>query len=89
MRMIAQDKANHFIAGALISVAGAFHSALGAVLAAFVLGCLKEIADGAINYRTTKDFFAGPHTVSGPDIGATTCGALPLFFYLELLWLLN
>ena len=85
--LIPQDKANHIIYGAAIALLAckaavyapahlSVAPAAAALLAATVFGFVKEIADAAINYRTTGKWLQGPHSIEAEDVLATMSGGL-------------
>ena len=86
--VIAQDKANHAIYGALIfAIVGVVAQLLGqsdtarwwGFGAAALAGALKEAWDYVSNRRALKAGMAAPHGVEGSDLVWTAGGALLVF----------
>lgn len=73
---LSHDKANHFVYGAVASVAGGFFfGPIGAVGAAAIVGVVKEVLD-----KVLKTGVFDPM-----DIAATAAGGLPVAAVLALL----
>ena len=79
---IPHDKALHVIAGLIVFIlaaaAGAYCGIPAwrelAVVAAFVVGLLKELTDYLANRRALAEGRQAPHGVEAWDVVATTCG---------------
>jgi len=77
--LIAQDKANHFIYGTAVAVVAKLvfpEFAFSGLVAAVLIGLAKEAADAALNYKATKNWKTGPHSVDYKDVIATALGGL-------------
>lgn len=74
---LAPDKANHFLYGAIITavVAIPFGVMIG-LQVGIAAAVLKEVVDGAINWKTTRNILEGPHTVDPLDALATAMGSV-------------
>lgn len=80
--MLPQDKANHFVYGAVIYMFAVLLllSPLQALALVAVVGFGKEAADAFVNWRTTGNPMQGPHGVEAGDVLATFLGGLTCAF---------
>lgn len=83
MPSLPQDKANHFLYGALIAKTILLAAPLvgydpqaSALIGVAAIAVLKEASDALINKRATGDPMHGPHGVELLDAVATFTGAL-------------
>ena len=90
--MIAHDKSLHLLAGAaaaLLVYAIALttirdHAALAGLLAAVMIGAVKEAADRYANWRAAKRGQPPPHSVEFMDFVATAAGGGVIFATAQL-----
>lgn len=86
---LATDKANHYLYGAVITAVVAVPFGMGiGFLVGVGAAVLKEVVDGAINWKTTGNPYKGPHTVDHFDALATAAGSatVALPFLVKLLF---
>lgn len=70
-----QDKANHFVYGALIAaVVSCVSSPWWALVVVSAFAILKELSDAWQNYKSSSDPLIGPHGVEFWDAAATMLG---------------